>query len=40
MLDGVEMDGRTLGVSISKTVRDSNSIFKENIQAYPLNVRV
>ena len=43
MLDGVEMDqreGMTLGVSISITVRDSNSIFKENLQAYPLRVWV
>jgi hypothetical protein len=43
MLDGVEMDQEklwTLGVSISKTVEDSNSIFNENHQAYPLNVRV
>jgi hypothetical protein len=43
MLNGVGMDqgkGKTLGVSISRIVGDSNSIFKENLQAYPLMVRV
>jgi hypothetical protein len=43
MLDGIEMDqGKvwTLDFSISKQSEISNSIFKENIQAYPLTVRV
>jgi hypothetical protein len=43
MLDGVEMDqerSRTLGVLNLKIVGDSNSIFNENPQGYPLNVRV